>query len=127
VPPFTRSTLVEMPLTCTYDFDVAAAKYFHALGDGDVPLEFLFSGSVFYSAEAGLQTARIPWDKEARFRLPVRLWKEMMEHYFPGTTWLRLRLDTFDRLYSYKAGRALTTWDDAIEALLGAAEHEEET
>ena len=126
VPPFTGSTVVEMPLTCTYDFDVAAAKYFHALGEGDVPLEFLFSGTIFYSAEGGLQTARIPWDKEAQFRLPVRLWKEMMEHYFPGTAWLRLQLDTFDRLYAYKAGRALTSWDEAIEALLAAAEHEEE-
>ena len=127
VPPFTGSTVVEMPLSCTYDFDVAAAKYFHALGDGDVPLEFLFSGTVFYTAEAGLQTARIPWDKEAQFRLPVRLWKEMMEHYFPGSSWLRLRMETFDRLYAYKAQRALASWDEAIEALLAGAEHEQES
>ena len=122
VPGFTGSTVVEMPLACTYDFDVAATKYFHALADGDVPLEFLFSGTVFYAAAQGLQTARIPWDKEAQFRLPVRLWKEMMEHYFPGTAWLRLRTDTFDRLYAYKAERPLTSWADAIEALLAAAE-----
>ena len=122
VPAFTGSTLVEMPVTCTYDFDVAATKYFHALADGDVPLEFLFSGTVFYTAPQGLQTARIPWDKEAQFRLPVRLWKEMMEHYFPGTAWLRLRTDTFDRLYAYKAERALASWEDAIEALLAADE-----
>ncbi len=122
VPGFTESTVAEMPLACTYDFDVAATKYFHALADGDVPLEFLFSGSVFYAGPQGLQTTRIPWDKEAQFRLPVRLWKEMMEHYFPGTAWLRLRTETFDRLYAYKAERALASWEDAIEALLAAAE-----
>ena len=124
VPGFADRTVVEMPLACTYDFDVAATKYFHALADGDVPLEFLFSGTVFYATPHGLQTARIPWDKEAEFRLPVRLWKEMMEHYFPGTAWLRLRTDTFDRLYAYKAQRALASWEDAIEALLAAAEEQ---
>ncbi|MDQ3858142.1 MAG: DUF6084 family protein [Actinomycetota bacterium] len=122
VPGFTESTVAEMPLACTYDFDVAATKYFHALADGDVPLEFLFSGSVFYAGPQGLQTTRISWDKEAQFRLPVRLWKEMMEHYFPGTAWLRVRTETFDRLYAYKAERALASWEDAIEALLAAAE-----
>ena len=120
VPAFTGSTVVEMPLPCTYDFDVAATKYFHALGDGEVPLEFLFSGTVFYAGGQGLQAARIPWDREAHFRLPVRLWKEMMEHYFPGTAWLRLRTDTFDRLYAYKAERGLASWEDAVEALLAA-------
>ncbi len=122
VPAFTGSTVVEMPLACTYDFDVAATKYFHALAEGEVPLEFLFSGTVFYATGQGLQTARIPWDKEAQFRLPVRRWKEMMDHYFPGTAWLRLRTDTFDRLYAYKAERGLASWEDAIEALLAADE-----
>jgi Family of unknown function (DUF6084) len=127
VPPFSGSTVVDMPVTCTYDFDVVAAKYFDALEDGEVPLEFLFSGTVFYAGEGGgLQIARIPWEKEAQFRMPVRLWKEMMEHYFPNSAWIRLRKDAFDRLYDYKARRGLPTWEAAVEALLHASEQEVE-
>jgi len=127
VPPFSRSTVVDMPVACTYDFEVVAAKYFHALEDGEVPLEFLFSGTVFYAGDGGwLQIVRIPWEKEAQFRLPVRVWKETMEHYFPNSAWIRLRKDAFDRLYNYKARRGLPTWEAAVEALLHASEQEVE-
>ena len=127
VPSFTGSTLVEMPVPCTYDFEVAASKYFHAVEDGDIPLEFLFSGSVFYVGEAGgLRTGRISWDKEARFRMPARLWHEMMHHYFPNSAWLRLRKEVFDRLYAFKAAGSLPTWEDAIDALLRARERDPE-
>ncbi len=127
VPRFSGSTVVDMPITCTYDLEVAAAKYFYALEDGEVPLEFLFSGTVFYAAEGGwLQTTRISWEKEAEFRLPVRLWKEMMEHYFPNSAWIRLRRDAFDRLYNYKVRRGFPTWEAAVEALLHASEQEVE-
>ncbi len=119
VPGFAGSTLVEMRVPCTYDFDVIAAKYLNALADGDVPLEFLFSGTIFYAADDGaLRIARIPWDREAEYRMPVRVWKETMDHYFPGSAWLRLRKETFDRLYAYKAARALPTWEAALDALL---------
>src|SRR5690348_13046598 len=75
VPAFTGSTLIDLPVPCTYDFEVASAKYFHNLEDGEIPLEFLFSGTVFYAGRVGLQAEQIPWEKEARFRLPVRVWK----------------------------------------------------
>ena len=127
VPPFSGSTVVDMPVACTYDFEVVGAKYFHAIEDGEVPLEFLFSGTVFYAGEGGgLQIARIPWEKEAQFRMPVRLWKETMEHYFPNSAWIRLHKDAFDRLYNYKARRGLPTWEAAVEALLRASEQEVE-
>ena len=127
VPPFSGSTVVDMPVTCTYDFEVVSAKYFHALESGEVPLEFLFSGTVFYAGEGGgLQIARISWEKEAQFRLPVRLWKETMEHYFPNSAWIRLRRDAFDGLYNYKVRMGLPTWEAAVEALLRASEQEVE-
>ena len=123
VPRFSGSTVVDMPVTCTYDLEVAAAKYFHALEDGEVPLEFLFSGTVFYTGEDGrLQTARISWEKEAEFRMPVRLWKGMMEHYFPNSAWIRLHKDAFNQLYDYKVRRGLPTWEAAVEALLHESE-----
>jgi hypothetical protein len=123
VPPFTGSTLVELPLAATYDLDVAAAKYFHALGDGEAPLELLFSGTLFYADESGqLRVARIPWECEAHYRLPVAVWREAMENHFPGAAWLRLRRDVFDRLLAYRASHTLPTWEHAVEALLDEAE-----
>jgi hypothetical protein len=127
VSPFSGTTVVDMPVPCTYDLDVVAAKYFYALEDGEVPLEFLFSGTVFYAGEGGrLQIARISWEKEAEYRMPVRLWKEMMEQYFPNSAWIRLHKDAFDQLYDYKVRMGLPTWEAAVEALLRMGEREVE-
>ena len=127
VPRFSGGSVFEMPVTCTYDFDVVGTKYFAALEGGEIPLEFLFSGTTFYKGEGGaLQVAQISWEKEAQFRLPVRLWREMMDHYFPNSAWLRLHKDTFDWLYDYRSRNALLTWDRTLESLLDAAEKEVE-
>ena len=122
VPAFEGSALVELPLTCTYDLEVTATKYMHALGEGEVPLEFLFGGSVFYPGPAGLQVRPIGWDQEADYRLPVSVWREMMDRHFPGAAWLRLNRDAFERLHAYRARNALLTWDETVEALLRGAE-----
>ncbi len=119
VPPFTGATTVVLPVTCTYDLDVAAARYLDALGDGEVPLEFLFSGTMFYAGPNGmLQTARISWEDEASYGLPVAVWREVMDRHFPGTAWLRLPKDGYDRLVAYKSRNALATWDDVLDRLL---------
>jgi len=121
-PAFRGRTETELCVPCTYDFEVATAKYFHAIEHGGIPLLFLFSGTVFYRDSSGaLQIAQIPWSQEASFRMPVEVWKQTMEHYFPNSAWLRLRKDIFDRLYLYKAGRTLPTWEAAPEELLEAA------
>ena len=123
VPAFEDATTVGMSVACTYDFEVVATKYLHGVGHGDVPLEFLFSGSIFYAGAGGsLRTARLPWDREAAFDLPVDVWTALMNHYFPRSAWLRLRKDAFDRLWAYKTRRALPTWEDAVEALLRESE-----
>jgi hypothetical protein len=125
VPAFVESTLVDLPVPCTYDFNVAAAKYFYALEDGEVPLSLLFSGTVFYEAgEANLQVGQSPWEKEAAFRLPVRAWKEMMDHYYPNSARLCLHRDLFDRLYLYKIRHGLTSWEAVLENLLPQEEEE---
>ena len=119
VPPFSGTTTVDLPVPCTYDFNVAATKYFHALDEGEVPLLFLFSGTIFYAAGDGaFQVAQISWDQEAPFRLPIAVWKQMMQHYYPNSAWLNVRHDVFDRLYRYKMRRGLPTWEQAIESLL---------
>ncbi len=123
VPGFVGSTRFDLLVPCSYDFELAVARYFDALEDGEVPLELLFSGTVFYSGGDGrLQAGRIGWDRDAACRVPVRVWKEMMARHFGDRTWLRLRKDAFDRLQAYKARNTLLTWEDAIETLVSEAE-----
>jgi Family of unknown function (DUF6084) len=125
VRPFTGQTVVDLPVPCSFDFNVAATKYFHALADGEVPLTFLFSGTIFYmDKDEFLQVSQISWEKEATFRLPVQVWKDMMELYYPQSAWLCLRQDVFDRLYQYKTHRGLPTWEQALDALLDLSEAE---
>lgn len=119
VRPFAGFAAVDLPVPCTYDFGLAATKYFDALQGGDIPLCFLFSGTVFYEGEDGdLQAAQVPWDKEAYFRLPAATWKALMDLYYPNSVWLGLRKDVFDRLNAYKSYRGLLTWEQTVEALL---------
>jgi hypothetical protein len=119
VPRFEGSTPVNLYVAGTYDFDVVAAKYLNALAGGDVPLELLFGGTIFYPGGDGrLQAAPIPTTLEARALLPVTVWREAMDSAFPGGAWLRVRRDVFDQLWSYRAQRALPSWEATIEALL---------
>jgi hypothetical protein len=119
VRPFIGSTGVDLPVPCTFDFNVAATKYFYALEAGEVPLCFLFSGTIFYAGEDGaLQVGQISWEKEVNYRLPIGAWKAMMDLYYPNSAWLCLNRDAFDQLYRYKVAHGLPTWEQAIEKLL---------
>jgi hypothetical protein len=123
VPDFTGETVVDLDVPCSYDLDVLATRYLDALAGGEVPLELLFSGSVFYSGPNGmLQTARLSWEQEAEYRLPVRVWKETLERHYRDTAWLRLPKESFDRLVEFKARGGHLTWEQAIDALLGERE-----
>ncbi|MFF5210883.1 DUF6084 family protein [Streptosporangium sp. NPDC000396] len=121
VPAFEGSTEVDLPVPCSYDLEVAAGKYFAALDDGEIPLLMLFSGTVFARTEGGFAVGQVPWHCEARHRLPVAVWRELMDRYFPQTGWLRLSRDTLRSLHRFKSGRALATWDEAVELLLKEA------
>jgi hypothetical protein len=119
IPAFGGECAVKLPVPCSFDFNIAATKYFHGVQDGEVPLRFLFSGSVFYRDTAGvLQIGQIAWTKESAFRLPVQVWHSMMDHYYPQTAWLCLRRDAFDELYRYKRARSLPSFEHALDALL---------
>src|SRR5271156_6118858 len=119
VPSFHGSTFTDLPIHCTFDFNVAATKYFEGLTDGDIPLLFQFSGTVFYAdSDEALQVAPISWEQEARFKLPVKVWRDMMEAYYPNSVWLNLRRDVFERLNEYKTQRGIPTWEQALEEVL---------
>ena len=122
LPGFTGTTEFDLPVECTYDFEVTAARFLHALGDGEIPLVFLFSGTQFSHGEAGFNALPVAWNLEATYRLPVRVWRAMMDLYYPNSGWMRLQRDTMDRLGRFKADRALATWDQAVETLLKEAD-----
>lgn len=125
VPPFAGATRVVLHVPCTADFSVLAAKYFDALDSGTVPVSLLFSGTVFHAGETGaLTVARIPSNAEATFDLPVSVWQELLDRYYPNTAWLTLRMDAFERLQEYRASRGLLTWEQALDALLARAAEE---
>ncbi len=123
LPPFEGTTVAHLPVPCTFDLSLAATKYFDALKDGELPLCFLFSGTIFFEPdEGGLQVAQIPWEKEATFRLPAATWHGLMDLYYPNTAWLCLRKDVFDQLDCYRRDNGLPTWERALERLLAARE-----
>jgi hypothetical protein len=115
---FTGGLEVDLPIPCSYDVEVAASKYLLALADGELPLRFLFSGTVFSRGETGFAVEHISWDLEAAHRMPVTVWRELMDAFFPGSGWLRLDNDTIAALLRLKAARGLTTWDSVITSLL---------
>lgn len=121
LPRFAGSVDVDLPVSFTYDLEVAAGKYFHALDGGDVPLVLLFSGTVFALDDGCLSVEPISWNSEARYRLPVAVWRDLMDRYFPNSGWLRLSRETLDALGRYKADRALASWEEALASLLQEA------
>jgi hypothetical protein len=115
VPSFDNSTVVDLPIPCTFDFNVAATKYFAGIETGEIPVSFFFNGTIFYEGEdSALQVAQISWEKEASHRMPIRIWREMMDAYYPNTAWLCLQRDAFERLYAYKVKRGIPTFDEAL-------------
>jgi hypothetical protein len=123
VPSFKEETVAEVPVPCTFDFNVAATKYFHGLDGGEIPICVLFSGTVFFMTEEGTcQMAKIPWDREINYRLPIGIWKEMMDRYYPNTAWLCLQRDVFEQVHQYKVSRGIPTWEDVFRSLLSSVE-----
>jgi Family of unknown function (DUF6084) len=119
VPGFVGRAEAVLVVPCTFDLNVAATKYFYALEDGEVPLLFLFSGTVFYSDPDGrLQIQQISWEKESAWRMPISAWRSMMDHHYPNTAFMWLDRGVFDRLYEFKRKQGFATWEQTMERLL---------
>ncbi|MGI8900965.1 MAG: DUF6084 family protein [Nocardioides sp.] len=121
VQGFTGITEVDLVMPCTYDFEVTWSKYLHALRNETIPVIFLFSGTVFTRGVSGFGVEPVPWDCESRYQIPVSVWRDMIDHYYPNTGWLRLSRDTLESLAHYKSVRGLTSYEAALEALLAKA------
>ena len=97
VAGFTGSTEIDLAVPCTYDMEVAGTKYLHALADdGDIPLVLLFSGTTFVRRGDGLSVTPVAWHEEATYRLPVRVWRDMMDLYFPNSGWVTVSRPVLD-------------------------------
>jgi hypothetical protein len=122
VGSFAGSTTCTLPVPCTYDLELAAVKYFYALPSGAVPLSFHFTGSVLYRDDDGrLQVVLVPWSCSAHWRMPIRVWHEMMERLYPNGAWARLHADTAARLRRRQAELGLPSLDACIAGLLDEA------
>ncbi|WP_340558499.1 DUF6084 family protein [Streptomyces sp. GSL17-111] len=128
VPAFDERTRVDVVVPCGYDTEIAVTKYLSAVRDGEVPLDFLFSGTVFYAGTGGgLRTARVSWSKDATYRMPATLWHELIGRYYPDSPWLRLPRETWERLDAYRVRHVLTDWDATVRSLLDHAETGDQT
>ncbi|WP_019928912.1 DUF6084 family protein [Nocardia sp. BMG111209] len=124
IPGFRDRTEVELPLPCTYDFEVAGSKYLHALREGTVPLLFLFSGTVFVKGGNGFTIRNVPWNCDVAHDMPISTWQQLMAQHFPDTGWLRLTRGSLDALSAFKARRGLLGYDEAVAELLSAGSGE---
>jgi len=128
VPAFEHECVVDMPVACSFDFNAAATKYFHALEEGEVPLCLQFSGTVFFrDAEGRLQVGLIPWSAEARCNLGVAIWRHLRDRYYPDMTWLCVQRTAFERLCDYKRTAGLPSWELALDRLLETTRTEPKT
>jgi hypothetical protein len=118
VQGFTGITEVDLPLPCTYDFEVTGSRYLHGVGTGDIPLALLFSGTVFTRGSHGFGVQHVPWDCEADYALPVAVWRQMIASYFPNSGWIRLDQDVLTSLADFRSRHGLTTWEETVQTLL---------
>jgi hypothetical protein len=116
---FTSTTTIDVIVPCTFDFNVAVTKYLHGLESGEVPLRFLFNGSIFFNDAGGnLQITQLSWNSEATFRLSAEVWQRMMDAHYPNSAWLSLPREVFERLLQHKSAHGFTTWEQTLENLL---------
>jgi hypothetical protein len=115
VPAFTGEAAFTVDAPCTYDLEVAAAKYLYSLPDGEAPLAMHFSGTILFG---DLQIAMVPWSCTASWRLPIDTWREMMAAHYPGGGWVRLESSTLDKLAERKARDGLPSFDATVAGLL---------
>jgi hypothetical protein len=126
LPSFTGSTTAQIEVLCNYDVELAIAKYFHSVSDGEIPLAFHFNGSVYYASDGGrLQVVQVPWDTTADFTMPVSVWREMIDSYYPYRGWVPVHLDTLDALQRLKARLGAPTFDAAVTELLARESFDE--
>ncbi len=120
VPGFTGETETEILVSCTYDYDQAATRFFDVVHSGAIPIRFLFSGAVFRDGGSGFSTDRIAWSSESAYPMPVRVWRDAMRACYGDDVLIRIKRETLEELRRYRALSGVTTWDELFGRLIGA-------
>jgi hypothetical protein len=119
VPAFTDTTVVPLPVPCSFDMEIAAVKYLHALADGEAPLAVHFNGTIYYPGDDGqMQMTLVPWSTSIDYRLEMALWRQTVEHYYPNTAWVPVHTETLAALQRAKLARGAPTLDACVRGLL---------
>ncbi len=118
---FTGRTEFDLTIPCSYDFEIAAHKYLSALAEGEIPIDVMFSGTLFVRGENGIAAELVPWNCDARYRLPVAVYRQAMDAHFPDSAWIRIDRATFDELYRFKTAGGFATWERALAHLCAQA------
>lgn len=119
VPGFTGSAAFAIEVPCTYDLEVAAAKYFYAVCEGLIPLSFHFNGNVFYRGERGqMMIVPVSWSSTAQFSMPIATWRAMIAEHYPGGGWIRVDDETLAALNDRRGARGLSSFDACVRELL---------
>jgi len=121
IPGFKGSTETDVAIPFSYDLEIGSARYFASLESGEIPLLMLFSGTIFAVVDGRMQVQQVPWSKEARYQLPVSVWRDAIDAHFPNSAWIRMSRQTLDELQRFKSRQALPTWDATLAALLARA------
>jgi hypothetical protein len=125
VPAFAETCTVELPVPCSYDFDLAATKFFHGVETGDVPLILLFSGAIFFRNDEGeLQIGQVAHHKEATYRLPAPVWQRTMDECHHRSVWLRVDRELFEEIYRFKRERHIASYNEVLWRLVDLAQAE---
>jgi hypothetical protein len=116
VPSFTGSTTFELQVPCSTDLELATTRYFEAVPDGEAPLAFHFSGSIFYrGAHDRMQLTMVPWHSSAQFRLPLDTWRRAVGD---RGGLVRVTDATFEALKGYRLERGLPSLGAAVADLV---------
>lgn len=115
LPSFTGSVTHDLHVPLSSDAELASFKYFNALPDGEVPLSFHFSGTVFYAGEQDrMQLTQVSWSAEAQFRLPIETWRRTIEEHHPPGGYVHLSDETLEALRQLREERGFMSLDAVL-------------
>ena len=94
------------------------------MGNSSVRLSYSVRSTdspLYRDSDGDLQIAPIPHHKEASCKLPVPLWRTLMDRYYSGSVSVRIACELFDELCRYKRRECCTSLEDALRHLLAPA------
>lgn len=119
VPSFSGTGHFTLAVPLSGDVELAATRYLASLSGGTVPLSFHFNGSIFYCGAADrLQITLVPWSCDARYRLRVTDWQELIQRRHSAAGFVRVQAETLAALRKRRTERGLPTFDATIQDAL---------